>query len=85
MQDKEFKDLQRQIHETRQLAEENHELLDKTHRMLVWGRVFSILYWVLIIGVAVGALYFLEPYWDNLVEAYENIQVQLEAVSNFGG
>jgi polyferredoxin len=76
MEDKEFKNMERQLRETRALTERNNEILQKVHRSMVWSRVLWIFYWVIIVGVAVGAFYFLEPYWDTLVETYESLRAQ---------
>jgi len=85
MEDKEFQNLQRRLRETRQLAEDNNELLRKVYGILWRGRVFRILYWVIIIGVAIGAFYFLEPYLDQANTLYGSFQEQLNAVPGFGG
>jgi len=85
MQEKEFENLDRQLRETRQLAEENNELLTKIHGMLWRGRLFRFLYWIIIIGIAIGAFYFLEPYFSQLMDTYGGLQEQIDTFSNFGG
>jgi len=85
MQDKEFENLDRQLRETRQLAEENRELLGKIYGILWRGRLFRFLYWVVIIGFAIGAFYFLEPYFDQVMNAYGGLRGQFDVFSNFGG
>ncbi|MEX2368943.1 MAG: hypothetical protein WD552_00940 [Candidatus Paceibacterota bacterium] len=85
MQDKELENLNRQLSETRQLAEENRELLGKIYKILWRGRLFHFLYWFVIIGFAIGAFYFLEPYFDQLMNAYGGLQGQFDAFPNFGG
>lgn len=85
MEEKDFNNLQRQIRETREIAERNHELIDKVYSMLWQSRVFSIIYWVVLIGIAVGAFYFLEPYINQLVDVYGNLESQLNAIPGTGG
>ncbi len=41
--------------QTHRMVEENHALLRKMHRSAVLGRVFHMLYWIVIIGLSVGA------------------------------
>jgi len=68
-----------------ELAEENNKLLRKLHHSLMFGRVFRILYWVIIIGIGFGALYFLQPYIDSVQNLYNNVinaQKDLGGVSN---
>jgi len=56
------------------LTEENNKLLKKIHRAQVTGRVIKFLYWIVIIGVAVGAFYFIEPYFNQVLNVYDDIQ-----------
>jgi uncharacterized membrane protein len=52
------------------LAEENNSMLRSIKRSMLWGRVMSVIYWILIIGISVGAFYFLQPYIDQVVKTY---------------
>lgn len=64
------------------LAEENNRMLRKLHRSLLIGRIFRIIYWVIIIGVAVGVFYFLQPYYEGALNFYDNLTNTQE---EFGG
>ena len=50
---------------------ENNVLLKKMHRSILWGRVFRIAYWLILIALALGAFYVIQPY--------------IEAIANFTG
>lgn len=52
-------------------TEENNVLLRKLHRSIVWGRVFRVAYWLILIALALGAFYIIQPY--------------VEAIANFTG
>ncbi len=52
------------------LSEENNEILRGIQRSMRFGRFMSILYWVFIIGSAVGAYYIIQPYIDAISGAY---------------
>ena len=65
---------QKLLEETAELARENHRLLKKIHNSMRLGRAIRITYWVLIIGSAIGAFYFLQPYIDQLTGVYTGIQ-----------
>ena len=52
------------------LAEENNRMLHAMRRSMYWSRVMSIIYWILIIGISVGAFYFLQPYVNQVVKTY---------------
>ncbi|OGI58111.1 hypothetical protein A3C60_01145 [Candidatus Nomurabacteria bacterium RIFCSPHIGHO2_02_FULL_37_45] len=65
--DPEFKKL---LEETFELAKENNDMLHSMRRSMRLQRIMSILYWVFIIGSAVGAYYLIQPYIDQLTNIY---------------
>ncbi len=52
------------------LGEENNKMLRGINRSMKIARIMSIVYWVFIIGSAVGAYYLIQPYIDSLTAAY---------------
>ncbi len=52
------------------LAEENNDMLRALRRHMRISRIMSVLYWVVIIGSAVGAYYFISPYLEFMAAAY---------------
>ena len=58
------------LEETFRLTEENNKILHSLRRSMHIQRIMSILYWTLIIGSAVGAYYFIQPYIDQLIGIY---------------
>jgi hypothetical protein len=85
MDDQNLENLREDIEETREIAERNHEMLESIQNTMFWRKVSSVIYWLLIIGVAVGLFYFLDPYLDRLFEAYSQIVEQLNSVPGVGG
>ncbi|OGI80701.1 hypothetical protein A3D43_02375 [Candidatus Nomurabacteria bacterium RIFCSPHIGHO2_02_FULL_41_52] len=55
---------------TFKLAEENNGMLRSLHRSMRLSRIMSFLYWAFIIGSAIGAYYFIQPYLEQLVGVY---------------
>ena len=55
------------------LAEDNNKILRSMKRSMFWGRVMSAIYWILIIGISVGAFYFLQPYFIKLMSVYGSL------------
>ena len=53
-----------------ELAQENNDILHSMQRSMRLQRIMSILYWVFIIGSAVGAYYFIQPYIESITGAY---------------
>lgn len=58
---------------TLELAEENNKLLHKLDRMYRLSRAVRVTYWVIIIGITLGAFYFLQPYVDTARDVYTNV------------
>jgi hypothetical protein len=85
MDDQQLDNLRKDLEETREIVERNHETLQSIERTMFWRKVSSIIYWLLIIGVAVGLFYFLDPYMDRLFETYSQIVEQLNSVPGVGG
>lgn len=54
------------------LAEENNDILRSMQRSMRLSRLMTLVYWVFIIGSAVGAYYLVQPYVDSLQGAYGN-------------
>ncbi len=57
-----------------ELSKENNEILHGVRRHNRRSLIFTIIYWVLIVGVSIATLYFLQPYIDMLMKAYKSIQ-----------
>lgn len=53
-----------------ELGEENNNILRSLQRSMRLARIMSILYWVFIIGSAVGAFYLIQPYIEDLMSVY---------------
>ena len=54
------------LESTHQLAKDNNELLRKLLRSSRISTGLKVGYWVLIIALSFGALYFIQPYFDML-------------------
>ena len=53
------------LEETLELARENNKILRGIRRSQRIASFMSLLYWVVVIGVAIGAFYYLQPYVDQ--------------------
>lgn len=70
------------LQETYRLSQENNKMLSTMHRAMMWGRVWRALYWVVIIGLTVGAFYFIEPYLQTLLDTYGALQSNAGDIQN---
>lgn len=67
------------------LVKENNEMLHSMRRSMRLQRIMSVLYWVFIIGSAVGAYYFIKPYLGQLISVYggaENVLKTFDQSTN---
>ncbi len=68
-----------------ELSEENNRILKKMLRSMRWGRLVRVIYWSVILAASVGAFYYVQPYWDGLVDIYGGAQETVEKInSSFG-
>ena len=67
------------LKKTLELAQENNKMLHAIRRSILRGRIFQIIYWLVIIGAAVGVYYYIEPYIDTAVGAYGNVKGDLKS------
>jgi len=63
-----------QLKEVLGLSEENNKILRKMRNSMRWSQFFRFIYWIIIIGTAIGAFYYLQPYLDKIVKAYNVLQ-----------
>jgi hypothetical protein len=67
------------LEETYEMSLENNKLLRKMFTIAKWARVARIIYWLVLIGISIGAFYFVQPYLEQLLGVYTGLQ---EGVSN---
>jgi len=72
------------LEDLNELVRENNKLLKKMHRASVWGRIFRLVYWVIIIGVMLGTYYYLQPFVDGLLTAYQTLISGVESIQDVG-
>jgi uncharacterized membrane protein len=65
-----------------ELSQENNRMLHSIRRNIFWGRVTRIVYWVIIIGAAVGIYYYIEPYLNSAINAYGNMKGDIRDFGN---
>lgn len=71
-------DERRKLERILEIVEKDHSRINKLYRAMQWGRIFTVIYWVLIIGIAVGAFYFIQPYVEQLGGMYESFKELIE-------
>jgi hypothetical protein len=69
------------LKETLELAKENNEMLVSMRRSMRIARVMSVVYWIFIIGSAVGAYYLIQPYIEQLISVYDGAKGNIENIN----
>ncbi len=68
------------------LSEENNDILRGIQRSMRIARFMTLVYWLFIIGSAVGAYYVIQPYLKQLTDIYTlgqgNINNNVSAISD---
>ncbi len=72
------------LERTLELAEENNKMLHSMRRSMQIARIMSFLYWAVIIGSAIGAYYFIEPYLQQVISVYQSAGETLDSIKSFG-
>ncbi len=62
------------------LTRENNKILRSMHRRFVWGQVFTVLYWLVILGVAGWAYVYFQPYVAQYLDIYKTVMTTLEGI-----
>jgi len=64
---------QKMLKRTYVLAQKNNEILDKLHRSMRNRRILRVFHWVIIIGLALGSFYFVQPYLETVLGTYSSL------------
>ncbi|MHB1316671.1 MAG: hypothetical protein ACYCZW_02330 [Minisyncoccota bacterium] len=66
-----------------QNVQENNEILHALRKAQRWATIWRSVYWIFIIGSAVGAYWIIQPYIDQLIGVYSGAQSNLDSVKGF--
>ncbi len=72
-------ELQKMVQETYDLTKENNDLLKKMRRSQKLAHISRIVYWLILIGISVGAFYYIQPYLQKVYSLYT------EGISQYSG
>ncbi len=78
-------ELQKIVEETRELSLDNNRILHSIQRRDRLSLIAKIIYWVIILGIAAGAVYYVQPYIDQLKEVYSGMVKTQHNVAEFSG
>jgi hypothetical protein len=49
-----------------------------------WGSFFTVLKWIIIIGITFGSFYFIQPYLNGLIDTYTQLNETVNGVQKVG-
>ena len=58
------------LEEILKTTKENQEKINKVLSFQKWSQITRVFYWLILIGVSVGAFYFTKPYLNSLLNIY---------------
>ena len=70
------------LENTLALTEENNKLLHKIRGVQKRAVVWQVLRWIIILGIAFGSFYFLEPYLNKVMNLYSSISGVEQKINN---
>ena len=62
----------KKLEEVYELVKENNSMLKKVRRVQKNAMLIRVLYWFVIVAIALGAFYYIKPYMENLISVYTN-------------
>ena len=73
------------LQKTYDLSKENNRILHGLRRSNRYSTILSVFYWIIIIGVSVGAFVYLQPYIDTLTKTYGSLQTDFNNIKSVTG
>ena len=74
------KELKNLLLENLELAKENNHMLKRLRNGQRWATITKIIYWLFLIGLSVGAYYYLEPYVKTVRGIYDTNSSYFESM-----
>jgi len=72
------------LEDTFALAKDNNKMLHAIRRGQKWASFTRVVYWLIIIGISVGAFYFMQPYIDQMQGIIKNAGTTFDQIKNIG-
>jgi len=71
--DNEIREINEKLGELQEMLEENQRMVKSLYNKAKWATVLSAFKWVLIIGVTVGSFYYIQPFIERFMVAFDSI------------
>ena len=70
------------LQNTLALAEENNKMLHKIRGVQKRGTLWQVLKLIIIIGIALGSFYYIEPYLNKIMDLYNSVSGMQQQINN---
>lgn len=70
------------LEHTLRIVEENNKMLRRVRGVQKRAALMSLLYWIFIIGAAIGAFYFIQPYINKVEQIFKEFSDTLSSFQN---
>ena len=70
------------LKDTLTLVEENNSMLRKVRKVQKRQYFFAVVHWIVIIGVAIGAFYFIQPYINKAKTFFGDVGSAIDKFKN---
>lgn len=70
------------LRETFELVKDNNTMLHKIRRGQKWASFMRVVYWLIIIGISIGAWYYLQPYVNKMMNLYNQVSGSSQTVNS---
>jgi hypothetical protein len=61
------------LEDTLHLEQDNNKMLHSIRRTMRFSSVMTFIYWIIIIGSAIGTYYYFQPYFNKILGVYNSI------------
>jgi hypothetical protein len=65
------------------LTEENNRMLKRIRRATFWNGIIRAVYWIVLLGISIGAYYYVQPYLEQLIATYKAVQTSTAEIQGF--
>jgi len=77
-------DIKSLLEENLTLNRENNKLIKKVYHIQRWAQITRYAYWFIILGIALGAFYFVKPFLGNILNIYTGGNSSFTSVKDVG-
>jgi len=81
--DTEIDELKQEVEELKSLTQDTNRVVHKLRRNIWWGRLWTIIWWAVILGLTGASYLYLQPYIQKATAAYGNVKGFQLQVENF--